>query len=225
MNNIYKFALTGVLAVLLVITAYSLITYDHQSKDHQSKEESGTGEEAPVAVQGLGGPEEATVDSEADRTPGQPNEENIYGSWVIDRSVDELTGEENVTAVLESENITKAWMDTTRPALIVRCLDDNTEILLNTRHRFEVEQGHKEEVKISYIKDDSQPVNEYWSRGPEGKSAIAAEPESLARQLLNVKVLRIEFTPFNADTTGAVFDMNGFENVIKEISSACEWDI
>lgn len=216
MNRLYKYVIVTVLFALLFITGYSLFTYQHRTGNVGGPVASQEGEDLQEVSEA---PEENTGETGDELTKSAG--ENIYGSWVFDRSVDELTGEENVTAALESENITRAWLDVTRPTLVIRCIGGDLDLLLNTRHQFEVDEDGGEEVDVSYRIDDSQQKNESWKRGPEGKTALAKEPLELADKLITARVLRIEFTPFNAERTGAVFNLEGSGKVITDVAEAC----
>lgn len=224
MNIVSKYGLTAFLVILLLIIAYSLINFDHQA-DNAFKEQPG--EQTQQKKDEIAEDEETGQknDYEQEDMISKPVAKGIYGSWIIDRSVDELTDKKSVSAILESENITKAWLDTTRPAFIIRCIDGETDVLLNTRHQFKVDSGHSGEVHITYIIDDEPPETQYWERGPDGKTALSNEPLSLVKKLSKAEVLRIEFTPFNAEKVGAVFDLTGYKNVAREVADACDWEI
>lgn len=211
MKNNLRLLIYGLVVICLLIIAYNLLTFEQSTEVVEEVTKQDQVEQVKEE------PDKTEVQTEPVATSPTKAEKDEYGKWVFDRSADEFNGKQNITAAVESENITKAWLDTTRPAFIVRCLENKTELLLNTRHQFEVEPEHTEEVKIKYTIDDRQPVSEYWKRGPEGKTAFANEPESLAKELGGAKVLRIEFSPFNADTATAVFDIERSERVIDEI--------
>lgn len=215
MNSNVRIIVYGVVVLCLLIIAYNLVTFEETGEVVEEVMKEDQVEEIEQKS------DKAEIKTEPEAAPSVSPKKDEYGKWIVDRSADEFNGKQNITAAVESENITKAWLDTTRPAFIIRCLENKTEVLLNTRHQFEVEQGHTEEVKINFTIDDGQPVSEYWKRGPEGKTAFAHDPEPLAKKLSGAKVLRIEFTPFNADAATAAFDIEKSEKVIDEILKAC----
>ena len=131
----------------------------------------------------------------------------------------------SISVEKNSENTVSGWLKTLRPTLIIRCLENKTDVIFNTGSSFTPVYGEYNKAKIRYRIDNKNPITQYWSESTDNDAAFAPKAISLIKSLKNSEKLRIEFNPFNANPAVAEFDMRGIKIHLEEISKTCNWNL
>jgi hypothetical protein len=123
---------------------------------------------------------------------------------------------------LAAEHKVAVWMKHVTPVLVVRCLARNTEVFIVTESAASIEtQGFNHTVQIGF--DDEDAAAEHWDDSADRDALFAHDGVALARRIARARTMRFGFTPQNAPTAVAEFDVRGFDAVLGEVAQTCHW--
>jgi hypothetical protein len=124
----------------------------------------------------------------------------------------------------DAENDIQGWLKSMRPNLVLRCQEGKTNVYVVTGMAANVEYGTDgHTVRLRF--DDGKPTTQYWSESTDHEALFAPNPTQLAKQLLKVKTLTFQFTPFNASPAVVRFNLEGLGPHLEKVANACGWQI
>jgi hypothetical protein len=126
------------------------------------------------------------------------------------------------TAVFEvaAERPVAVWSDTVTPRLVVRCMDQRTDVFvyIETAARIEAED---ENHAVHLVFDDEAGTDARWPDSVEHDALFAPDGARLAERLMSAGTLRFGFTPHNAAPVTAIFDVRGLAERMAPVAKFC----
>jgi len=150
------------------------------------------------------------------RTNGAPS-----SGWSEQVEPSTMANSTTVTLTLLANNPVAGWLMNTRPALVLRCEEHKTEAYVATGLSSSVELGRFHEHTVRLRLDDGKAERSTWSESTDNKALFAPNPIALVHRLSAAKTLRFEFTPFNANTQVADFNLEGLNDHLPKLEEAC----
>ena len=155
-------------------------------------------------------------------TPASQTPTPVSGKWLIRTDVSPMDDSRTVALFLEAENEISGWLETKRPVLILRCLENKTTAYINVGMSANVEYGHQgATVRVRF--DSKDPRKLVMDRSTDDEALFFREPISVIREMMVHEVMIFEFTPFNASPARATFKLTGLKEAIKPLQEACHW--
>lgn len=128
----------------------------------------------------------------------------------------------SVAYEIDANRPVAVWMRRVRPMLVVRCLSKTTDIFVFTDTAARIEpRDDNHTVRIGF--DDEADVTERWPDSADHDALFAPDGLVLAQRLARARSMRFAFTPHNADTVVAEFNVTGFDAVASTMSKTCGW--
>jgi hypothetical protein len=125
---------------------------------------------------------------------------------------------------VQADNEIEGVFQKYRPSLIIRCVQQKTEVIVNVGTSAEPEldhNGHTVRLKL----DGGTIRKEEWSQSTNQEALFAPNPVVLLRSLAHSRNLRIEFTPFMRAPATIVFNLDGLSEALPKVSKACGWQL
>ncbi len=113
-------------------------------------------------------------------------------------------------------------MNYVRPLLVVRCMSRKTEAFVYTGSALRIEPN-TEDHTVSFRFDDEPAHPEHWPDSAEHDALFAPDPVAFTRQVMNAHTLRFGYTPHNAETVEAVFELKGLSELFGPSAKDCGW--
>lgn len=114
----------------------------------------------------------------------------------------------------------KVWNGSVTPLLVVRCLDKRTDVFVYTETAAALErQDENHSVRLAF--DAEEPAGHRWPDSVEHDALFAPDGAVAARQVMAASVMRFEFSPHNAATATAVFDVRGLRDRLQPHARQC----
>ena len=156
-----------------------------------------------------------------------PKKHEIPNSkWTIHNSTSAMDDSDTVFLKLLAENSIKNWInDTSLPFLIIRCLENKTDVYINTGVSANPELGLYNQFTVRIRFDDKKAFKQRWSESTDGKAMFAPKPIALAREINKSSRMLFQFTPYNSDPQIVEFDVENVEDFLKEVASTCNWKL
>ena len=162
-------------------------------------------------------PRSSSQSIHATDSPGTPK-------WTLTRQSASSSGRaRTVEFELPAENEIGVWMKRVRPALVVRCLDRQTDVFVVTDSAMRIESTpDRRTVRVGV--DDAPDVVEHWIESKDQRELFAPDAIAMTRTIGGARTLRFGFTPFNAPAVVVEFDVRGFVHPLESVAKACGWD-
>ena len=141
-------------------------------------------------------------------------------AWTLTSGRSRMTDEPTVILTTSAQNAVRGWIQTTRPALIVRCQEGNLEVYLHTGLSSDVEEDGAHTVRYRIDKNDAI-LEDDWSESTSRDALFSAEPEVLFRRMVEGSSILFEWTPFNASPVRARFSIARLGTYRERIKKAC----
>ena len=123
---------------------------------------------------------------------------------------------------LEAENMVSIWMRSVRPMLVVRCAGGMMEAFVFTASATRIEpQTDDHTVKFTF--DGGAETTERWPDSEEHDALFAPDGAVFAQKAALARTLHFSFTPHNASTVTAEFNVAGLAELIAPASKQCGW--
>lgn len=163
-------------------------------------------------------PMETTVSEESSKPES--------GDWHISRSKSEMDDSKTIFVYLEAANeIEDLLKKTHRPTLVIRCLENKTEVIVHTEVTANPELGLYNEYSVRIRFDSGKPIKQRWSGSTNNEALFAPQPIKLAKQINNSEKMLFEFVPFQMGPQIVEFNVKGLESYLNEIAEACNWKL
>jgi hypothetical protein len=142
--------------------------------------------------------------------------------WQVQEGTSPMDGSKTVTLTLRSEDEVKGWLESTRPSLVIRCREKETDAYVVTGIAANPEIG-AENFRVRLRFDNGVPVTEHWSQSTDSKGLFASNARQLSERLAGAKTLTFQFTPFNASAAVARFNLQGLGTHLDKVANGCGW--
>jgi Type VI secretion system VasI, EvfG, VC_A0118 len=112
------------------------------------------------------------------------------------------------------------WMKQVRPTLVVRCMDNRTDVFVYTESAARIEeQDENHTVRVAF--DGDEGTHERWPDSVEHDALFAPDGKAMARRILASKQMRFTFSPHNAAPVTATFDVAGLQERLAPVAKRC----
>jgi hypothetical protein len=155
-------------------------------------------------------------------TPGPP-ENAPRDEWRDLDSASEMDGSQGASAVLDSDNWVEGFLARYKPTLYIRCKEHKTDVFVVTGMPAAPELGLFSRFTIRLRFDEGKPSYQEWSGATDGQALFAQSAPALARRMSSARIMRFEFTPYNASPQIATFHVEGLKNHLPKVAKACGW--
>lgn len=175
----------------------------------------------------IGGPEEASpldLSEIFPETTGAPTTTDT-GAWRTRTDTSQFDDSETVILTLDADEAVRNGFGTlSRPALIIRCLENTTSLYLHMDgyHMSDIQGYGIVDLRI----DDSAAFEERMDASDSGGALglwRAPRSISLAKQLIGHDRLAARATPYSENPVEMTFALSGLENAIRPLREACHW--
>lgn len=123
---------------------------------------------------------------------------------------------------LLAENRVPVWMRTVQPALVVRCMSRSIQAFVVTESALKIE-AQTEDHTVTFSFDDEPEAKEQWPDSEEHDALFAPDGSAFAERVMRARSLRFSYTPHNASTVTAYFNVGGLAPLIEPASRDCGW--
>jgi len=139
-------------------------------------------------------------------------------SWKTSTEISRIDESDNVFVTLQSDKATAAATH----HLIVRCKEGDTEVLITTVDRPDVESEKRVGDAVTIRLDNQPPKKEVLSRSADGATFFFQHPVRLIKALIDHKSLHFQY---NSGTTRIQtrFSVAGLYKVVTPVREACGW--
>ena len=121
---------------------------------------------------------------------------------------------------LEANQPVPVWMKQVRPTLVVRCMDNRTDVFVYTDSAARIEeQDENHTVRIAF--DGDEGAHERWPDSVEHDALFAPDGKAMARRILASRQMRFTFSPHNAAPVTATFEVAGLSELLAPIAKRC----
>lgn len=121
---------------------------------------------------------------------------------------------------LEANQAAAVWMKRVRPTLVVRCMDNRTDVFVYTESAARIEpQDENHTVRVAL--DDEAGADQRWPDSVEHDALFAPDGQVLARRLVTARQMRFSFSPHNAAPVTATFEVAGLGELLTPIAKRC----
>jgi hypothetical protein len=126
----------------------------------------------------------------------------------------------SVAFELPAENTVPVWMRSVRPALVVRCMDRRTEVFVVTESALKIEPPSDDHT-VTIAFDDEAGVSERWPDSAEHDALFARDAAGFLDRVEHARTLRFGYTPHNASTVVAQFNVAGLSAHLTPAAREC----
>jgi hypothetical protein len=154
--------------------------------------------------------------------PAKESPAVISSKWIAQSDTSPMEDTKDVYLQLTAENSIQGWLATETPKLVIRCKERKADVYIITGMPATVEYGtdsHTVRIRL----DDQRAFTEHWLQATDDKALFARNPVVLAKKMAKAKTMLFEFIPFNASPVTVRFDIQGLDQEISKVASACKW--
>jgi len=145
------------------------------------------------------------------------------GGWINNVTRDPMTDFENsVWRVTALNTIPDGMLGSTRPAMIVRCRDDTTELYIDWGRYISTGDLYNRHSVTTRI-DDAPAVRADWSLSTDFEATFTRGAIGFLRTMRGAVRLLAETIPFGSSAVRAEFNITGIDEVVADVSSRCHW--
>lgn len=121
---------------------------------------------------------------------------------------------------LEANQPVAVWMKQVRPTLVVRCIDNRTDVFVYTESAARIEeQDENHTVRVAF--DGDEGAHERWPDSVEHDALFAPDGKAMARRVLAAHQMRFTFSPHNAAPVTATFEVAGLSELLAPVAKRC----
>lgn len=148
------------------------------------------------------------------------------GNWAIQQWTSQMDSSKSVQASLYADKDIEDWLHKKhKPELIIRCLENKTEIFVITDVSANPELGLYNQYTVRLRFDNNKPISQRWSGSTDNTALFAPQSTKLAKQINKSEKMLFEFTPFQMSPQVVEFDVKGLEPYLKKIAETCKWKL
>ena len=142
--------------------------------------------------------------------------------WRTESGASQMDDSPTETLYLDSENEITGWLAHERPKLVIRCRERTVDVAVITGMPANPEVGLFNSYSVRIRLDDGAPVKQRWTGSTNNQSLFAPSGLRFAQQISHARTLLFEFTPFNASSATAAFDVRGLDSLLPKVEAACK---
>ncbi len=155
--------------------------------------------------------------------PALPN--SGIGKWEVSQEVSPVDDSRTVYMYLAAENEVdvRGWgLGATRPRLIVRCQEGETEVYIIYDSSLDLLEDY---ITVLTRFDKHAAQEHRWGLSTDKEAIFAPEGVLWARTIANAQKLFVRFTPSGESPVSATFHLMGSEEAMRPLREACGWGI
>lgn len=141
------------------------------------------------------------------------------GKWYFHSDISALDDSSTYAIMLDAENSIQAWLTNPTPTLIIRCRNRQYDVYITADTQLDSTLDSDVYTRVRY--GDNPPTNVTMGESTTGDSMFFPSAVGAIRNLLTVNRLVVGFTPFNANSVEAIFDITSLETAIQPLFDAC----
>lgn len=146
------------------------------------------------------------------------------GKWTIKEDVSDIDGNHVIFMTLEPENSIMLSLVKSRPELVIRCIANSPEYTGSVYIVWDRVMGRAGKLYVKMRMDREMPVGSYWSLSSDNKGSFHPEPFELIKEMIHHSVIRIDAQDRgNKMLQTIIYDIRGFDNVIRTVRDKCNW--
>lgn len=165
----------------------------------------------------------ATVIVTATPLPAPPSATPLplAGKWEVINDTSAFDDSAIVILALEAEQDITGAFETTRPTLILRCQEAQTEAYIVTGLAPDVESGNLDRAtaRIRFGEESAETL--VMGKSTDDKALFFDAPESIIERMAHHERLIFGFTPFSASPVETTFDLRGLSEVLPQLRAVC----
>lgn len=151
----------------------------------------------------------------------EPIDPNDVGVWHIHFDRSQIDDSESVFLSVPSMDIlTTRYGDETRPVLILRCLENETDVIINWDRFSFYSDGAEVTARI----DKKKAGTRTWNTSTDNEALFHPQPIAFIKSMLNAETLLVRVTPISDDPREVSFYIHGLRNVLPPLKKACHWN-
>ncbi len=146
------------------------------------------------------------------------------GQWVVHQEISPIDDSRNVFMALEAENMVDVsglgLLGLTRPTLIVRCREGETNVYINYDWSLEL----FEDYITVLTRFDKQPAQKNrWGLSTDDEAIFAPGNVFWERKIAESQKLFVRITPTGKSPVDATFNLKGAAEAMRPLREACGW--
>lgn len=147
------------------------------------------------------------------------------GKWRIKEEVSDIDGQHIIYMSLAPENdITVGYKKNLSPNLVVRCITNTEDYNGSVYIIWDFPISKKNSIYIKRRFERETPVGSHWTVSNDRKGTFYDKPLYLIQEFLKYNSFRIETTYQNNPLTTLVYNLRGFDNVVRTVKDRCGWN-
>ena len=121
---------------------------------------------------------------------------------------------------LDANQPVAVWLKQVRPTLVVRCIDNRTDVFVYTDSAARIEeQDENHTVRVAF--DGDEGAHERWPDSVEHDALFAPDGKAMAQRILASRQMRFTFSPHNAAPVTATFEVSGLRELLAPVAKRC----
>ena len=146
------------------------------------------------------------------------------GGWIVTSGQNKMDDTPIVTVSVSATDDIAGWVARARPRLIVRCVEDETELLVYAGMSPQPELGKYSQASVRIRFDNERPFNTTWHQSTSGNALFAPDPAYVLDPLRHAHRFLFEFTPIGSGPVVIEFNVQGLDKVVGRVATACRWE-
>lgn len=147
----------------------------------------------------------------------------LLPGWQFSTEKSPMDDSTSVMIYRYAEKPVQGWLEKSEPTLVLRCVERKTHVYVNSMMQLQTDHGEYNQISVRLRFDRKPARSEKFLKSTDGKGAFAQRPVPLIKEMLAHESLAFEFTPFNAGSVVADFDLKGLDAKIGDLRKACNW--
>lgn len=143
------------------------------------------------------------------------------GAWEVVNDTSSFDDSATVILLLDALDEIEGAFETTRPTLVLRCQEGQTEAYVVTDLAPDVEAGNLDGATVRLRFGAEAPETLVLSRSTDDKALFFERPAALIERMARHERLVFSFTPFSASPVETTFDLRGLPEVLPQLRAAC----
>ena len=109
--------------------------------------------------------------------------------------------------------------DKAKGMFVLRCKENETDAFI----RVDEFLGTNNTYVVRYRIDSEKPQKAYWTPATNYKGVFAPKPIKFLKSLVGKKKLLIRLSPYSAADINVTVNLEGIEDIVKELGETCNW--
>lgn len=140
-------------------------------------------------------------------------------NWIKSEDVDDFTGDKKLLFILEASSYSENYESNS--ALVIRCLNNKTEMFLNIGDSFFPFMDDTQKIGIKI--DEEKAYFEKANQSADAKAVFFYKPINFLKKLKDKSKVIFRYKPINKTDQNATFEIKGINQIVDEMSETCKW--